>query len=82
MHISIQIRNVYGCNKAYPACDSARVFAEIAGTKTFTLDTLRRVLRLGFDIEVLGATEYMISHTTCTVAGRGVAGLNQLQLAA
>lgn len=50
--IQIEIRNVYGEMKAYPVCDAARHFADIAGTKTLTRRVLARILAIGFSIEV------------------------------
>jgi hypothetical protein len=50
MQITIQMRNVYGEPKAYPADASAEMFATIAGTKILTRNTLREVIRLGFTI--------------------------------
>jgi hypothetical protein len=51
--IQIQLRSVYGEEKAYPANDAARCIANIAGTKTLTRATLLNVLAMGHDIEEL-----------------------------
>lgn len=48
--IKIEIRNVYGRNAAYPACDNAEAFAQIAGSKTLTPTTIVRIIRLGYVI--------------------------------
>ena len=45
--VQIQIRNVYGENKAYPMNDTAKYFARIANTKTLTRSTLVSVLAMG-----------------------------------
>lgn len=50
--IKVQIRNVYGNETIYPACPDAVAFANIAGTKTLTSDTLRQIKRLGYAIVV------------------------------
>jgi hypothetical protein len=50
MQITIQMRDVYGEPKAYPADASAEAFAAIAGTKTLTRRTLREVVRIGIVI--------------------------------
>ena len=42
MKITVQIKTVYGVEQVYPACQRSRLFAEIAGTKTLTAETLRR----------------------------------------
>lgn len=56
--IQITIRNVYGNEQAYPVCEAAKIFAEIAGSKTLTPATLRKIQSLGYTIEVvsLGVT--------------------------
>jgi len=51
MKIVINVRNEYGMNRAYPANEAAHLFACIAGQKTLTLATLKRVKQLGFEIE-------------------------------
>lgn len=48
--LEIEVRDVYGEAKCYPANDAARLFAEIAGTKTLTAATLDRAERLGYAI--------------------------------
>ena len=49
-HIEVTIKKVYGNRVIYPACPVSRDFARIAGTKTLTTDTLRRIRALGYDI--------------------------------
>jgi hypothetical protein len=49
-HIEVTIKKVYGNRVIYPACPVSRDFARIAGTKTLTADTLRRIRALGYDI--------------------------------
>lgn len=48
--IVIEIKNVYGELKAYPACSQSRIFAEIAGTKVLTHYTLTQIEALGYEI--------------------------------
>lgn len=48
--ITVTIRRVYGNAVIYPACATARQFAAIAGTKTLTLDALRKIKALGYSI--------------------------------
>jgi hypothetical protein len=50
MIIQIQIRNVYGEEKAYPANDAAKGIANIAGTKTLPRWVLLNVLAMGCDV--------------------------------
>lgn len=53
LSIQIEIRSVYGEDKAYPVCDKSKAFAAIAGTKTLTRSTLIETMRIGFSIEVM-----------------------------
>jgi hypothetical protein len=48
--IQIQIRNVYGEEKAYPFNEEAQCIARIGGTKTLTRCTLMNVLAMGATI--------------------------------
>jgi hypothetical protein len=50
--ILIKFKNVYGTEAIYPVCDKAKLFAQIAGTRTLTNATLRDVKALGFEIRV------------------------------
>jgi hypothetical protein len=50
MIASIQIRSVYGEEKAYPMNAIAEGFAAIAGTKTLTRHTMRNMLAMGVRI--------------------------------
>jgi hypothetical protein len=52
MTITVQIRNVYGNETIYPACDRSRAFAEIAGTKTLTRHVINQIKALGYSIAV------------------------------
>lgn len=53
MNIQIEIRNVYGNEAIYPANETARIFASIAGTKTLKRDTIAKAKALGYSIEVV-----------------------------
>jgi len=50
--ITIEAREVYGNIACYPACEMSRLFANIAGTKTLTMDRLRMIEAAGFEIEI------------------------------
>ena len=52
MKITIEIKGVYGLETIYPACDIARLFARLAGTKTITRHALETIKLLGYEIEV------------------------------
>jgi len=50
MNITVQIREVYGCPKVYPVCETAKQFAALLGTKTLTLDALTGIAGLGYAV--------------------------------
>ena len=50
MSITIQTKSVYGTESHYPVCEKAQSFAQIAGTKTLTIQTLKLIQMLGYDI--------------------------------
>ena len=52
MEIQVKVKNVYGVEKIYPACEKAQCFANIAKSKTLTTETLYEIYKLGYDIVV------------------------------
>lgn len=52
MKAIVKARNVYGETKFYPVNAVAQGFADIAGTKTLTLETLRIMKRLGVELQL------------------------------
>jgi hypothetical protein len=54
MKIQIELRSIYGVNKAYPVDFYAECLAAIAGTKTLTVNTLINALRMCYDVEIVG----------------------------
>lgn len=50
MKIQIEIRSQYGNTVAYPACQAAKLFTRISGTKTLSAQALKDIQALGFDI--------------------------------
>jgi hypothetical protein len=48
--IMVIVRKVYGNAVIYPACDQSRTFAQLAGTKTLTLQALQKIKALGYEI--------------------------------
>ena len=50
MQITVTIREMDGIKTVYPVCITAKVFASIAGTKTLTLTTLKKIEALGYSI--------------------------------
>lgn len=51
MIIEYEVKNVYGVLKAYPVNTAAKIFAEIAGTKTLCVTVLQRAQELGHEIK-------------------------------
>lgn len=52
MKITIRCDKNYGIETFYPACERAKLFARIAGTKTLTRHALRDIVALGIEIEI------------------------------
>ena len=52
MQIIIRTREVYGVRTFYPVCPTARLFADIAGTKTLTLAALQKIKALGYTVQL------------------------------
>ena len=50
MNIQVEIRTQYGNTVAYPACQTAKIFSRIAGTKTLSAQTLKDIQALGFGV--------------------------------
>ena len=48
----ITTKSVYGQERYYPSCELSSKFSELLGTKTFTLDKLMIIKRMGIEIKV------------------------------
>jgi hypothetical protein len=59
MKIQIEMKEVYGETKVYPACEKSKLFARIAGTKTLTKDVLVDIEKLGYQLEVIVRKEHL-----------------------
>lgn len=51
MQIEIEIKNVYGKINIYPINAEAKVFAELLGQKTLTMDNLALIKLLGYKVK-------------------------------
>ena len=51
--ITIEFKDQFGRVTARPYCETAERFARIAGTKTLTIETLRQVAGLGYEIRAI-----------------------------
>lgn len=49
--IMIEVRNVYGNETIYPACEVSTKFAHMLGQKTLTRKNLKDIAAIGFDIQ-------------------------------
>jgi len=56
MTIQVTIRNVYGNELIYPACDKAEAFAHLTGKKTLSHNNVETIKRLGYKVEVIAPT--------------------------
>jgi len=52
-NVQIEVKNVYGNQLIYPVNDEARLFAQIAGKKTFDKKDLIAISELGFKLQVV-----------------------------
>jgi hypothetical protein len=48
--VAVEVRNVYGLDKIYPANRPAELFAQLAGTKTLSPADLLTIQALGFEV--------------------------------
>ena len=53
MDILITVKNVYGNEMVYPACDTARKFADLLNTKTLTPRALEIIKSLGYTVRTV-----------------------------
>ena len=52
MSITVRITSNYGTRTIYPVCETAKLLAELAGTKTITTQALDIIKRMGYAINV------------------------------
>jgi hypothetical protein len=52
MTIYVIVKQAYGKDVTYPSCSKSQTFADIAGTKTLTPDTLNLIAKLGVTVSV------------------------------
>ena len=66
--IKVRIRNVYGNDVVYPACERSQIFADIAGSKTLTVHTLKKIRKLGITFQLETETANKIFETLLSKA--------------
>lgn len=64
MEIRVEIKSVYGEEKIYPVCEQAKLFAQLANTKTLTPAALRLIGRLGYDIVPVKISGHLVAPIT------------------
>jgi len=55
-NLQVKIKNVYGNETVYPACEQSELFARLAGTTTLTQQAIRIIKNLGYTFEVEAPT--------------------------
>jgi hypothetical protein len=53
MFIEIEVNYQYGNKVFYPVCKQAKLFAQIAGTKTLKYSTLDLIEKMGYEIKII-----------------------------
>ena len=51
--IKVQIKNVYGRELIYGACEKAKIFAHLVGQQTLTRENIKSIKALGYAVEVV-----------------------------
>lgn len=49
--VQLRVANNYGNQTLYPINEAAHLFAQIAGTKTLTIPTIKHIMALGYTVE-------------------------------
>jgi len=58
--IQVQVKSVYGTDKAYPICEQAKIFAEMVGQTTLTRSNLHYIKKLGYTVEAIIPTSTIL----------------------
>jgi hypothetical protein len=56
MTITVTVRDIYGIPTIYPACETSKLLARLAGTKTLTRQALETIKALGYTVTVTAPT--------------------------
>jgi hypothetical protein len=56
MTITVTVRDIYGIPTIYPACETSKLLARLAGTKTLTRQALETIKSLGYTVTVTAPT--------------------------
>lgn len=50
--VTVKIKTAYGVERIYPVCSYAKLFADIAGTDTLTIENIERIKKLGYTVQL------------------------------
>lgn len=53
--IKVQVKQVYGMDRIYPICEISKLLNNLMPNKTFTIDDLVNIKKLGYEIESVGS---------------------------
>lgn len=59
--LAVEVREVYGVKKAYPANELAADFAALVGCKTLPAWALKKIKGMGFKVEASNVPEEMLA---------------------
>lgn len=59
MEITVEIKTLYGIDRIYPVCPKAKLFADIAHTKTLSKHDIDKIKELGYSIIVQQETRVL-----------------------
>ena len=75
--LKVTVKNVYGTETVYPACDAARLLCQLTGRKTFTHADIKTLGMLGYTFHVIqqpSATAKLLSGGGMLMANFTVGG--------
>lgn len=52
MELFVEVKNVYGTEKVYPACEKSKILAAMTDSKTLTNKVITNAKKLGFTFSV------------------------------
>ena len=56
MEIKVIVKSIYGNELIYPKCRISKAFSDIAKTKTLSIEVLKTICAMGYDVELVNAT--------------------------
>lgn len=56
MELTVKIKNVYGAELVYPACEKSEILAAFCGQKTFSPHHINKLKKLGYTLNVQAQT--------------------------